>query len=189
MVKKKKKWYNENKKRKGVHHMKYLENLNLGEIEALEKLSALIKSGKVKIVPEKEVLEVAQGEKAAENQTGKKVLWCLAIIGAVAAVAAIAVAVYKILTPEKLDDFDDDFDDDFFNDTEEEKKVEDEVTEEKEEPEKDIVAAVEEAIESKEDEVEDEIVEEKEDVIEDAAQEAEENEAEEVEVEKIAEEE
>ena len=36
-----------------------------------------------------------------------------AIIGAVAAVAAIAYAVYRFFTPDYLEDFEDDFDDDF----------------------------------------------------------------------------
>lgn len=144
------------KKRKGVHYMKYLDNLNLGDLEAIEKLSNLIKSGKVKIVSARE-----ESEKQVD-ETGKKVLWGLAIIGAVAAVVAIAVAVYKILSPEQ-DDFDDDFDDDFFNDTEEEKEeeaaqdveeTEEEVEEEvQEESEEDVVAAVEEAIEEEKEEV------------------------------------
>ena len=46
-----------------------------------------------------------------------------AIIGAVAAVAAIAYGVYRFFTPDYLedfeDDFDDDFDDDFFEEEEE----------------------------------------------------------------------
>lgn len=58
--------------------------------------------------------------KKEEDEQGKKVLWGLAIIGAVAAVAAIAYAVYRFFTPDYLEDFDedfdDDFDDDFFND-------------------------------------------------------------------------
>lgn len=41
------------------------------------------------------------------------VVWVLAIIGAVAAVAAIAFAVYRFFTPDYLEDFEDDFDDDF----------------------------------------------------------------------------
>ncbi len=41
------------------------------------------------------------------------VIWVLAIIGAVAAVAAIAFAVYRFVTPDYLVDFEDDFDDDF----------------------------------------------------------------------------
>ena len=48
------------------------------------------------------------------------------VIGAVAAVAAIAYAVYRYLIPDYLedfeDDFDDDFEDDFFEDEEPEKK-------------------------------------------------------------------
>ena len=40
----------------------------------------------------------------------------LAIIGAVAAVAAIAYAVYCFFTPDYLEDFEEDFDDDFDND-------------------------------------------------------------------------
>ena len=41
------------------------------------------------------------------------VLWVLAIIGAVAAVAGIAFAVYHFFAPDYLEDFEDDFDDDF----------------------------------------------------------------------------
>ena len=41
------------------------------------------------------------------------VLWVLAILGAVAAVAGIAYAVYRFFTPDYLEDFEDDFDDDF----------------------------------------------------------------------------
>lgn len=41
------------------------------------------------------------------------VIWVLAIIGAVAAVAGIAYAVYRLFTPDYLEDFEDDFDDDF----------------------------------------------------------------------------
>ena len=43
-------------------------------------------------------------------------LWILAIVGFVAAVAGIAYAVYRYFTPDYLDDFDDDFDDDDFED-------------------------------------------------------------------------
>ena len=39
----------------------------------------------------------------------RRVVWVLAIIGAVAAIAGIAYAVYRYLTPDYLDDFDDDF--------------------------------------------------------------------------------
>ena len=41
------------------------------------------------------------------------IIWVLAIIGAIAAVAGIAFAVYKFFTPDYLEDFEEDFDDDF----------------------------------------------------------------------------
>ena len=53
-----------------------------------------------------------------EDGEGKKVLWILAIIGAVALVVVIAIAVYKYLTPDDIDDSGDEFDDDFFNEDE-----------------------------------------------------------------------
>ncbi|MDR0949684.1 MAG: DUF4366 domain-containing protein [Lachnospiraceae bacterium] len=43
-------------------------------------------------------------------------LCTLAIIGAIAAVAGIAYAVYRYLTPDFLEDFDEDFEDDFEDD-------------------------------------------------------------------------
>ena len=52
-------------------------------------------------------------KKDEEEKCCKKVLWALAIIGAVAAVAAIAYAVYCFLTPDCLEDFEEDFEDDF----------------------------------------------------------------------------
>lgn len=61
-----------------------------------------------------------------------KIVWALAIVGAIVAIAGIAVAVYKYLTPDYMDDFDedfdDDFDDDFFEDDEEDEAL-DEVQE------------------------------------------------------------
>ena len=63
-------------------------------------------------------------KKEAESQKNK-VIWALAIIGAVAEVAGIAYAVYRFFTPDYLEEFEDDFDDDFFEDEEpEEKKTE-----------------------------------------------------------------
>jgi len=57
-----------------------------------------------------------------EDDKKNKLVWTLAIVGAVAAIAGIAYAVYKYLTPDYEDDFDDDFDnefdDDFFGDDE-----------------------------------------------------------------------
>ena len=48
-------------------------------------------------------------KKEAESQKNK-VIWVLAIIGAVAAVAGIAYAVYRFFTPDYLEEFEDDFD-------------------------------------------------------------------------------
>lgn len=66
--------------------------------------------------------------KEEEDKKQNCILWVLAIIGAVAAVAGIAYAVYRFFTPDYLDDFeddfDDDFDDDFFEDEDAEKKAE-----------------------------------------------------------------
>ena len=63
--------------------------------------------------------ELIQALRDRDNARHKNaVLWCLAIIGAIAAIAAIAYAVYRYLTPDYLEDFDDDFDDDFFEDEE-----------------------------------------------------------------------
>ena len=64
--------------------------------------------------------------KEEEDKKKNCILWVLAIIGAVAAVAGIAYAVYRFFTPDYLDDFeddfDDDFDDDFFEDEDAEKQ-------------------------------------------------------------------
>ena len=58
--------------------------------------------------------------KEQEETKKNNILWIFAIIGAIAAVAAIAYGVYRFFTPDYLedfeDDFDDDFDDDFFED-------------------------------------------------------------------------
>ena len=55
-----------------------------------------------------------------DDEQFKKVLWGLAIIGALAVIAGIAVAVYRYLTPDYLDDIEDEFEDDFFDDDDEE---------------------------------------------------------------------
>lgn len=61
-------------------------------------------------------------KKEMEDNKKNTVIWVLAIIGAVAAVAGIAFAVVKYFSPSYLDndfdDFDDDFDDDFYSDDE-----------------------------------------------------------------------
>ena len=53
------------------------------------------------------------GKKEKKSNT---LLWILAVIGTITAMAAIAYAVYRYLTPDYLDDFDDDFEDDFEDD-------------------------------------------------------------------------
>lgn len=52
-------------------------------------------------------------DKKEEDNKKDTIVWILAIIGLVAAVAAIAYGVYKFFTPDYLEDFEDDFDDDF----------------------------------------------------------------------------
>lgn len=44
------------------------------------------------------------------------IVFILAIVGAIVAIAGIAYAVYKFVTPDYLEDFDDDFDDEFEDD-------------------------------------------------------------------------
>ena len=71
-----------------------------------------------------EVLELLK-QRERENEKPKNVIsWVLAIVGAVAAVAGIAYAVYRFVTLDYLEDFEDDFDDDFddyFEDEDEDK--------------------------------------------------------------------
>lgn len=61
-----------------------------------------------------------------ESQKPKKIiLWTLAIIGCVTAVAGIAYAVYRFFSPDYLEEFEDEFDDDFddyFEDEEDEEE-------------------------------------------------------------------
>ena len=68
------------------------------------------------------------------EQRRDPILWTLAIIGAIAAVAAIAYGVYRYFTPDYFEDYDDDyddrFDDDFFDDEEDEPKNEPKSTKE-----------------------------------------------------------
>lgn len=51
-------------------------------------------------------------QKRDEERHKNTVLWVLAIIGAVTAIAGIAYAVYRYLTPDYLEKYDDDFEDD-----------------------------------------------------------------------------
>ena len=51
-----------------------------------------------------------------DDKIKKTILWTLAIVGAVVAIAGIAYAVYRFFTPDYLEDFDEDFEDDFEED-------------------------------------------------------------------------
>lgn len=55
-------------------------------------------------------------KKESEDKGKKVLLWIFAAIGVCVAVAAIAYAVYRYMTPDYLEDFEDDFDDDFEDD-------------------------------------------------------------------------
>ena len=115
--------YYDNKETKGVLSMKkwddlvdYLQDKNLVGSDALCKYCA---KNEIKKDNEKKC---------------NTLLWVLAIIGAVAAIAAIAYAVYRYMIPDYLDDFDfDDFEDEDFeeeyDDDLEDEIVEDIVTE------------------------------------------------------------
>lgn len=63
-------------------------------------------------------------KKRDEDKIKKTILWILAIVGVVVAVAGIAYAVYRFLTPDYLEDFDEDFVDDFEDDFFEDEEVE-----------------------------------------------------------------
>ena len=78
-----------------------LNNLNLNE--KIEDLLAALK-------------------KKEDEKEKNTVLWVLAIIGAGAAVAGIAFAVYRFFAPDYLEDFEEDFDDDFDDYFEDEEK-------------------------------------------------------------------
>ena len=60
-----------------------------------------------------ELVDILKKRECDDDKSKNAILWVLAIIGGVAAVAGIAYAVYRLVTPDYLDDFEDDFDDDF----------------------------------------------------------------------------
>ena len=68
---------------------------------------------------------LASLNKKEEEKQKNAILWALAIIGAVGAVAGIAHAVYRFFAPDYQEDFEEDFDDDFddyFEDEDDEKE-------------------------------------------------------------------
>lgn len=86
---------------------------------------------------------IAAIQKSENEKRKNAILWALAVIGAVVAIAGIAYAVYRYFSPDYLEDFEDDFDDDFedffedddFPEMKEDKKVKEEPQEETEEAE------------------------------------------------------
>ena len=62
-------------------------------------------------------------QKRDDDKIKKTILWTLAIVGAVVAIAGIAYAVYRYFTPDYLEDFDEDFEADFEDDYFEEEDV------------------------------------------------------------------
>lgn len=54
--------------------------------------------------------------KRDDDKIKKTILWILAIVGAVAAIAVIAYGVYRYFAPDYLEDFEEDFEDDFEDD-------------------------------------------------------------------------
>ena len=62
-------------------------------------------------------------QKRDEDKIKKTILWILAVVGAIVAIAGIAYAVYRFLTPDYLEDFEEEFEDDFEDDYFEEEEV------------------------------------------------------------------
>ena len=66
------------------------------------------------IITETKLYEMLK--KRDQDKVKKTILCILAIAGAVVAIAGIAYAVYRFLSPDYLDDFEEDLDDDFEED-------------------------------------------------------------------------
>lgn len=56
--------------------------------------------------------------KRDDDKIKKTILWILAIVGIVVAVAGIAYAVYRFFAPDYLEDFEEDFEDEYFDEEE-----------------------------------------------------------------------
>ena len=81
-------------------------------------------SGKIEEMINNAKITDLLNRKKVEEENKSCVLWLLAIIGAVAAVAAIAFAVYRFMNP-KYADFDGEFDYDEFEDDFEDDDIDD----------------------------------------------------------------
>lgn len=62
-------------------------------------------------------------QKRDDDKIKKTILWILAIVGAVVAIAGIAYAVYRFFTPDYLEDFEEEFEDDFEDDYFDEEEI------------------------------------------------------------------
>jgi hypothetical protein len=77
------------------------------------KLESLLASSKLSdMLAESKLGELIKKKEDPIEEKKHTLIFVLAIIGAIAAVAVIAYAVYRYVTPDYMDDFDDDFDDD-----------------------------------------------------------------------------
>ena len=100
-----------------------MDNIDIARLEdAVEGLRHNISNVRLNV---RDLINMEEESKMRETKRDP-ILWTLAIIGVIAAVAAISYAVYRYFTPDYLEDYDDDyddrFDDDFFDDEEEEEK-------------------------------------------------------------------
>ena len=103
----------------------------------LEDLLAQIKSKDLKDVKDLKELLSKKQVVVEEKKKCNPLVWVLAVVGFVAAVAGIAYAVYRYFTPDYLEDFEDedydddfedegdDFDDDFFEEEDEKEEKSD----------------------------------------------------------------
>lgn len=71
--------------------------------------------------------------KKEDKKKNNVLIWVLAIIGGVVAIAGIAYLVYRYFAPKYTDEFEDDFEDDFDDDFEDEEDEEDVYSEHTEE--------------------------------------------------------
>lgn len=51
--------------------------------------------------------------KKEESDRRSKLLWIIAIVGAIVAIVVIANLIYKFFAPDYMDDFEDEFEDEF----------------------------------------------------------------------------